>query len=332
MKKLGILLAVLVLAGGGFFFWFRQPYQGFQNEVFVSLDRGTNTRDIADALEKNGVVRYAWEFLLVRALNSNAKLQAGEYRFAAPASVFDVFRRIERGDVYHFDFTVPEGSNMFDIGRLLEEQGIMPAADFLKAASDPSLIADLAPRAKSLEGYLFPSTFRMTHTMTAMDLVRIMTQEFRKRWKQLAPGAMDVNSAVTLASLIEKETGAPQERPLVGSVFANRLSQGMKLESDPTTIYAALLEHRYSGVIHRSDLDNLSPYNTYRHEGLPPGPIANPGAESLEAALHPSDTKFLYFVAKPEGGGHQFSTTLAQHTRAVREYRTHAGIAAKPAH
>jgi UPF0755 protein len=327
-------IAILALATVGILFWLRQPYQGFPKIVFLTFERGTGTQGIAKALAQTGVIRSPWEFLLARAIDPKANLQAGEYMFDRPANVFQVFDRIAHGDVYHFDFTVPEGSNIFDIDRLVTEQGIMAEGEFLKAASNPALIADLSPKAKTLEGFLFPSTYRLTHSTGPQDLCRIMTQEFRKHWKQLTGGApREANSVVTLASLVEKETGVPQERPLVASVFSNRLSQGMKLECDPTTIYAAELEHRYKGVIHRSDLDNKNPYNTYQHEGLPPGPIANPGAGALEAALHPAEAKFLFFVAKASGGGHQFSSTLAQHERYVREYRAgpkHANVAAQP--
>lgn len=337
MRIVRILVAVLVALGGaalGFLLWLRQPYQGFQKEVFLNLERGSGTRDIAATLEQSGVIRHSWEFLLARAWHPDVTLQAGEYRFDQPANVFQVFGRISDGDVYHFEFTVPEGSNIFDIARLAEEQGIFKEEEFLKVARGTALIEDLAPKARSLEGYLFPSTYRMTHSTKAIDLCRMMTQEFRKHWKQLSTGPRDVHSVVTLASLVEKETGAPAERPLVASVFENRLSQQMKLECDPTTIYAAMLDHRYKGVIHRSDLDSKNPYNTYQHEGLPPGPIANPGTGALEAALHPAETKFLFFVAKPEGGGHQFSTTLAAHEKAVHEYRAgpkHEDVAAKTA-
>jgi UPF0755 protein len=197
----------------------------------------------------------------------------------------------------------------------------MSADDFLAAAEDPALIRDLAPKAKSLEGYLFPSTYRLSHHTTPAHLSKMMTDEFRKQWTKLAAGSADVLSAVTLASLVEKETGTPEERPVVASVFRNRLAQGMRLQCDPTTIYAALLENRYRGAIHKSDLASANPYNTYENAGLPPGPIANPGVASLRAALEPAATPFLYFVAKPEGGGHQFSTTIAEHEKAVIAYR-----------
>jgi len=298
------------------------PYQGFKTETYVDIPRGTGTAGIARELAADGVIRYQWEFWLARLLQPSSKLQAGEYRFAKPASALDVFHRIARGDIYFLAFTVPEGSNIFDIARSLEEQGVMSSDEFLRAAEDPALIHDLAPKARTLEGYLFPSTYRLPHKTAGRQLARMMTDEFRKQWVKLSAGKdAGVNRVVTLASLVEKETAAPDERPLVASVFRNRLAQGMRLQCDPTTIYAALLENRYRGTIHKSDLASANPYNTYENLGLPPGPIANPGAQSLAAALEPAETPFLYFVAKPEGGVHQFSATIAQHEKAVIAYR-----------
>ena len=298
------------------------PYQGFKTDTYVEIAHGTGTRGIAQELADDGVIRYSWEFLLVRLVRPSTKLQAGEYRFAKAASVIDVFNRIARGDIYYVEFTVPEGSNIFDIGRSLEAQGVMSAEDFLAAADDPTLIRDLAPKAQTLEGYLFPSTYRLSHATTAAKLTKMMTDEFRKQWAKLSAGKdADVRKAVTLASLVEKETASADERPLIASVFRNRLTQGMRLQCDPTTIYAALLDNRYRGTIHKSDLASANPYNTYENAGLPPGPIANPGVPALAAALEPADTPFLYFVAKPEGGGHQFSATMAQHEKAVVAYR-----------
>ena len=300
------------------------PFRGFGGETFVQVPRGAGSAGIANALQRAGVIRYSWTFLAERAIRPGVKLQAGEYRFARDASVSEVFGRIAHGDVYYFDFTAPEGSNMFDIARLLEEQGVMTSSEFLEAASDPAPIRDLAPKAQTLEGFLFPSTYRLSHATTAPQLAAMMTGEFRKEWSKLETSRgvrADPQRTVTLASLVEKETGVADERPLVASVFTNRLAKGMRLECDPTTIYAALLDNRYRGKIHKSDLANANPYNTYQNAGLPPGPIANPGAASLSAALAPAETNYLYFVAKPEGGSHQFSATLAQHSKAVQAYR-----------
>ena len=301
-------------------------YRGFQNQAFVLIERGAGSRAIAQALAQAGVIQHPWQFLAMRALTPSATLQAGEYRFADAASARVVFNRIASGDVHRFPFTVPEGANIFDIAQALEAQGILRGEEFLRAAADPSLIRDLAPQAPTLEGYLFPSTYQLSRFLTAAELCRMMTREFRRQWSKLAPAAASpatgaVHAAVTLASLVEEETAVAAERPLVASVFANRLRRPMRLECDPTVVYAAQLEKRYTGAIRRSDLDRRSAYNTYQHDGLPPGPIANPGVAALAAALHPAATEFLFFVAKPQGGSHVFSATLAAHEKAVRSYR-----------
>jgi UPF0755 protein len=316
------LIAVIIVLGGFLGWALLTPYRGFEAATFVDLPHGAGTSGIARQLTAQGVIRYPWQFLLVRAVKPSTVLQAGEYRFAEPANVWEIFGRIARGDIYYVDFTVPEGSNIFDIARSLEEQDLIPADEFLKAAADPTSIADLAPHARTLEGYLFPSTYRLSHQTSAAQLCRMMTAEFRKQWHKLTSGhPADAQRTVTLASLVEKETAAPGERALVAGVFVNRLAKNMRLECDPTTIYAALLDQRYRGVIHRSDLASSNPYNTYQNAGLPPGPIANPGAPALTAALAPAETKFLYFVAKPGGGEHQFSESIAQHAKAVIVYR-----------
>ena len=316
------LIAVICALAGLAAWALVTPYQGFQGETFVEIPHGTGTAGIARELAKDGVIRSSWELELLHLVRPSAKLQAGEYRFAKAASALEVFNRIARGDIYFVEFTVPEGSNIFDIAKSIEAEGVMSAEDFLAAAEDPALIRDLAPKAKTLEGYLFPSTYRLPHATTPALLAKMMTDEFRKQWTKLTAGKdAEVGSTVTLASLVEKETASADERPLIASVFRNRLTQGMRLQCDPTTIYAALLENRYRGTIHKSDLASANPYNTYENAGLPPGPIANPGAQSLRAALEPADTQFLYFVAKPGGGGHQFSTTIAQHEKAVVAYR-----------
>ena len=319
MKKVAVLLAIAALAAG----WaLLSPYRGFEGDTYVDIPRGTGAVGIAQALADGGVIRYPWQFWLMRATHPSAKLQAGEYRFATAASVREVFDRIARGDIFYFEFTVPEGSNIFDIARALEAQGVMAAEDFLSAATDASSIRDLAPKAKTLEGYLFPSTYRLSHHTTPAQLCERMTDEFRKEWNRLAAGqTAEVHRTVTLASLIEKETGVAEERPLIAGVFTNRLEKGMRLECDPTTIYAALLDKRYRGAIHRSDLASANPYNTYQNAGLPPGPIANPGAQALTAALHPAETNYLFFVAKPSGDSHHFSASIAEHEKAVEAYR-----------
>jgi len=323
--RLLVALVLLVAMGAGVaYLSLNSSYQGFSEAVIVDFPKGTNTRAMAEDLERSGVIRYAWQFLLVRALHPGSRLQAGEYQFARADTARNVFDRIVRGDVFFYELTVPEGSNIFDIAANIDQFGFMKGSDFLRAARDPSLIRDLAPKAPTLEGYLFPSTYRVTRSTTVEQLCRMMTDLFRKHWRELQPAGHTVaaNDLVTLASLVEKETAIPQERPLVASVYENRLRGGMALDCDPTTIYASLLDQRYRGTIYRSDLNSANSYNTYQHAGLPPGPIANPGVASLKAALAPADTDFLYFVAKPDGSGsHQFSRTITEHNRAVLRYR-----------
>lgn len=330
IKRLVFIWAVigLLAVAAGAYLSLNSAYQGFRTPVIVEFPKGTSTQAMAETLAEHGVVRYGWQFVLARALHPGRRLQAGEYRFATADTPSHILNRIARGDVFFYEVVVPEGSNMFDIAAILTRFDFLNPADFLRAARNPGLIHDLAPQAPTLEGYLFPATYRITRSTTAQQLCAMMTAQFRKEWRQLKTGGAGnpqpapVNATVTMASLVEKETGQPQERPVVASVYENRLRKGMTLDCDPTTIYAALLEQRYRGTIYRSDLASDNAYNTYRHAGLPPGPIANPGAAALEAALHPAETDYLYFVAKPDGSGtHQFSETMEQHNLAVQKYR-----------
>lgn len=317
-----VLTAGILMAGVSVASLF-QPYAGFDREAVLDFPRGTGSRAMGKQLAQAGVVRYSWQFLLIRVMRPTARLQAGEYRFDKAASPWEVFRRIVRGDVVFHELVIPEGYNIFEIAETVEAAKIMPASLFLKAARNPSLVADLAPQARTLEGYLFPSTYHVPKKATAEQLCKQMTDQFRRVWRELdPPEGTSVHAVVTLASMVEKETGIEAERPLVASVYANRLKLGMKLDCDPTAVYAAILEGRYRGVILKSDLERDHPYNTYKVAGLPPGPIANPGRTSLAAALRPAGTKFLYFVAKPDGSGeHVFSADIAAHNRAVAQYR-----------
>ncbi len=324
-RRLGCLVLLIALAAGFAAFRLMTPYQGFGAETFVEFPLGTSTDAIADQLAKAGIVRSRWDFLLARIVQHGRVLKAGEYRFNRAASPMEVFDRIARGDTFYYTLVVPEGHNIFDIAQSAGALGLFSPASFLAAARNPAMIRDLDPGAPSLEGYLFPNTYRLTRHATPESLCRMMTTKFREIWRGLTPDSssnVNPHDVVTLASLIEREAKLPPERPLIAAVFTNRLRAGMKLDCDPTTIYAALLDGRYRGTIYRSDLDSDNPYNTYRHSGLPPGPIANPGGDSLRAALHPAQSDVLYFVAKPGGSGaHQFSHTLDEHNAFVERYR-----------
>jgi UPF0755 protein len=317
-----LALMLLVAAGAAYLIWeLSRPYAAFGQETIIDFPKGTTTLGMAQRLADGGVISHAWEFLVARALQPRRTLRAGEYRFSRPASVLEVYDRIRRGDIFYYLLTVREGENMFDIAAAAGRLKLFPAADFLRAARNPAAIHDLDPAAPALEGYLFPDTYRLDRQTTPERLCLLMTGRFREVWKQLAAPA-EVHRIVTLASLVEREARFPADRPVIASVFDNRLKLGMKLDCDPTTIYAALLEGRYTGVIHQSDLASLNPYNTYRNRGLPPGPIANPGRDSLAAAIHPADTDYLYFVLRPDGSGaHNFSKSISEHLLAIAQYR-----------
>jgi len=321
------LLLFLLAAAAGLYGLARltQPYQGFQGAVFVDLPRGLSTFAMAGRLSDAGVIPSRWEYFAARLARRSHAPKAGEYRFDHPATPMEVFDRIARGDSFRYSLLIPEGKNIFDIGAAAEQTGLFPAARFVGAASDAALIRDLDPQAPSLEGYLFPDTYKLSRHTRPEELCRLMTARFREVWRGLgvAGGPHDV---VTLASLVEKEGKLSEERPMIAAVFLNRLRIGMKLDCDPTTIYAAELDGRYRGVIHRSDLDSDNRYNTYQHAGLPPGPIASPGLASLHAALHPAKTEAMYFVLHPDGSSsHEFSRDIAAHQRAVEIYRRGRG-------
>jgi UPF0755 protein len=325
MKVLFRLAAFIVLvaiaAGAWVLYRVSQPYKEFTNPVFVEFQRGTSSRSIATVLKNKGVIGDRWLFLAARALRRNVNLQAGEYKFDKPASPLEVISRLARGDIYYMELLIPEGFNMYEVADAVAKLGTMRAETFLAAAKDPMMIRDLDPEAPSLEGFLFPNKYRVYRHTTAQQICRMMTGEFRERWMGLNSRA-NVHSVVTLASMVEREAKRPAERPLVASVFQNRLRIGMKLDCDPTTVYAALLGNRYRGTIYKSDLENPSPWNTYQHKGLPPGPIANPGLSSIQAALAPASTSYLYFVAKADGsGGHNFSESIGEHKANVALYQ-----------
>ncbi len=321
LRRLGCLFLIGILFAGFLLYRLVSPYQGFIGTKFVDLPRGTSTGAMADLLAKNGIIHNRLDFMAARLTERGRTLQAGEYKFDHPASPMEVMDRIARGDIFYYPLVVPEGRNMFDIAALVEGLGVAKADAFLAAARNPAMIRDLDPLAPTLEGYLFPNTYKLSRHATPESICRMMTGKFREVWHTLPPAA-NVHDTVTMASLVEREGKVPEERPMIAAVFENRQRIGMKLDCDPTTIYAALLSGRYRGTIYRSDLDSDHPYNTYRHVGLPPGPIANPGLASINAVLHPSTTDALYFVRRPDGSGsHQFSSSIAAHEAATQRYR-----------
>jgi len=324
-----LLVVVLLVAGGAAWYVVRTPY-GPTTETFVDIPAGSGAAGIATRLQRAGVIQNRIAFDLWRRWKGG-RLRAGEYRFDHPAKLGEVYERIVRGDVYTKTLVIPEGYNVFDISDAVEKAGLGSAQDFLAAERrDTKLVADLNPGASSLEGFLFPDTYRFSRHATPDQMVAAMVKRFRQVAVQiglLAPAeaigdrsVYDVARTVTLASLVEKEVRVDAERPLVAGVFENRLADGMTLATDPSVIYAALLEGRWRGTIYQSDLSFDSPYNTYRRAGLPPGPIANPGVAALKAAMKPAKTDYLYFVADAQGHS-RFSVDLKEHAQQVQEYR-----------
>jgi UPF0755 protein len=290
-------------------------------ETFVEVVPGMGSRGIAALLAEHRIIRSRYAFDLWHVLRGGT-LKAGEYRFDEPATLAAVYNRLVRGDVYTRTVTIPEGFNLFDIAQAVQDAQLGSKESFLAAAKqDVALIADLDPGAKNLEGYLFPDTYRFQRHQPPSQLLAAMVRRFRQSTASIGLEGDD-HRIVTLASLVEKETPVAEDRPLVASVLENRLAKDMPLMTDPTVIYAALLEKQYRGAIYQSDLKRDSAYNTYRHTGLPPGPICSPGIASLQAAMHPKDSNFLYFVADASGSGHsRFATTLEEHERNVSAYR-----------
>jgi len=360
VRKISWLILVAIVGTAGWLAWALLMPVRPTGQTFVMLRPGFTTHHIASELKRAGVIRSEKAFVLWHYFHHKRSLKAGEYLFEKPANILDVQKRLRRGDVYFHTVVVPEGYTMFDIARTIEEAGLGSAQDFLKVArSDTDLIADIAPGARSLEGYLFPDTYEFSRMMSMEEMAAAMVCQFRVVAKQIglitgesgeavASGSRrsghvcgvvmiqvrdakdtpsisseeisDVQRTVIMASIVEKETAVAEERPMVASVYYNRLSKNIALDADPSIIYAELLSGTYQGALHHADMQFSSPYNTYRHAGLPPGPIGNPGRSALEAAMHPAQSEFYYFVADAQGH-HRFARTIEEHNKNVVAYR-----------
>jgi len=331
LKRLVWLLVLLILAGVGAaaFLYARtnRPYRGYtQADQYVDIPQGAGSRAIGDRLVAAGVVRDHATFRIALNLSGQGRrLQAGEYRFDRPMTPYEVIDKIARGDVFVITVTFPEGLTIAEMSKIFESHGLGPASAFVAAARDAEPIRTLDPAASNLEGYLFPDTYPLSRHATAADVVRLMaarfTHAFDAAFRQAAADRhLSIRQAVTLASIVEKETGRADERPLVAAVYVNRLRVGMALQCDPTVIYALQRAGKYTGNLRREDLALDSPYNTYRVAGLPPGPIASPGRASLDAAVHPADAAFLYFVSRNDGS-HVFARTLDEHNKNVQRFQ-----------
>jgi len=331
MRRLGLLSLLAIAALGAGAAWLNteitKPYRGHRPpKVFVDIPHGASRWDIAGILRSDDVIRNRFAFALFSVWHFRKRLQAGEYLFDHPLNSRETFWKISHGQIFVHIVTIPEGWTMFDIADEFDRQGICSRQEFLAAAHDTSLVWDLSPHAASLEGFLFPSTYQFTRHTTCEQAVKRMVQDFRAVWETLVPvdspppKPFTPAEVVALASLVERETPNVVERPVVAGVFYNRLRRGDALQCDPTVQYAMALNGHPIKDVRPADLRVDSPYNTYEHRGLPPGPIANPGEESLRAALEPAPTDYLYFVANDQGG-HFFSRTLAEHNRNVAKLR-----------
>jgi UPF0755 protein len=303
-----------------------QPYKGYQQaEQYVDVPPGLSSSAIGQRLVDAGVVESTTVFRAALRLSARGSLKAGEYRFDRPMTALEVIDMVARGDAFARRITFPEGLTMREMAASYEARGFGPARDFLEAAGDQSLIDDLDPQATDLEGYLFPDTYALPRRTAASRLIAQMVNRFRASYtddirRRAEARQLTTRQVVTLAALIEKETGAGDERPLVAAVYTNRLKIGMGLQADPTVVYALQKAGRYDGNIRREDLSIDSPYNTYKYSGLPPGPIASPGKASLEAAVSPADVPYLYFVSRNDGT-HAFAATLDEHNANVRKFQ-----------
>lgn len=340
MRAIIAVLLILLLAGGGLagYVWYslEKPYGAIGPEgVFVEVPHGASRRAVSHILQEKGLVRSALAFEIYARRHPRRTLVAGEYFFDHALTGKEVFWKVANGEIFEQPFTVREGDTIFDIAANLEAAKYLKGADFLAAARDASPIQDIAPGAKTLEGFLFPATYNLPHKVSAADLAVLMVRKFRESMQQIAPDRLDpltpgtpLLSVITLASLVEAETPKADERPLVAGVYTNRLHKNMLLQCDPTVIYALKQVDQYNPPLLLKDLRYDSPYNTYRRAGLPPGPIGNPGQASLKAAMNPAPTDYLYFVANTQGG-HFFAATLAEHNQNVAKY--HRLINGQPA-
>ena len=289
----------------------------------VYIPKGSTFPEIEKTLTEKGVVRYPLAFrILVIGSMASKKLQYGEYAFPAPPSALELREKLVTGDVAKYQVTITGGSTLFDIADVLGNMELADPADFLEEATSPALAGRMGIPGSTLEGYLFPDTYILVKDMTVEEITGVMVRRFRRKFTPEMEGKAEENGftlkqIVTIASIIEKETGVEEEKPLVSSVIRNRLSLGMPLQMDPTVIYGL---KKFGGNLTRKDLRKDHPYNTYRNQGLPPGPISNPGLASLIAAVEPADTDYLYFVSRNDGS-HRFSRTLREHNKAVMFYQ-----------
>jgi UPF0755 protein len=318
------LLGLLgVVAAAASLRWALSPALETAPPVIFDVRPGASLARVARGLESRGLIRSATAFKwLARFRELDGALQVGEYELSAAQAPREILMQIAEGRVVVYELVIPEGLTAAQIALRLEAAGLANAAEFSTFATDPASAAGLGVEGASLEGYLFPETYRLPHGLGVREVAKVLVDQFLEVWREIEPQALQQKlsmlEVVTLASIVEKETAVPSERPLIASVFRNRLKRGMRLETDPTVIYGI---PDFDGNLRRRDLENAeNPYNTYQIAGLPPGPIASPGADALRAVVHPAEVDYLFFVSRNDGT-HVFSKTYAEHVRAVDKYQ-----------
>ncbi len=326
LKKAFLIVSGLLLLGFGAGFAVLnqlQPVGNSSRVVVVEIAEGASLSDVAERLQRQKLIKSDWAFVWMGRLEGlDRKVIPGEYEFHGGLPPSTILEQIIKGEVIQHTVTIPEGFSMRQIAEVLHEQDLADRDAFLQCAKDQAFIQTLSLSVDTLEGYLFPDTYRFARHMSPERLIETMVAKFKQTVREEDHGRaeeldLSLHEVVTLASVIEKETARPDERTLISGVFHNRLQKDIPLQSDPTVIYAV---HQFDGNLRKKDLSIDSPYNTYRVVGLPPGPIANPGRAAIHAALYPETTEYLYFVSRNDGS-HEFSTTLAEHNRAVRKYQ-----------
>ena len=319
----GVTLAVLAATLLSAFLLFDTHPTGSWEGKLVLVPKGSPLPEVAEILRKGKILPHPLAFRALVLLSfSGRRLHYGEYAFPTPPSAFEAWRRLVDGDVLQYKVTVPPGANLYDVAGSVDEKNLVTAAAFLATAASPAVLRRLEIPAESAEGYLFPDSYIFVKPITPEEILEVMVRQFRRKIPPDAEirareGGLSLHQVVTIASIIEKETGVEEEKPIVSAVIRRRLALGMPLQMDPTVIYGV---KRFDGKVTRKDLRTAGPYNTYLNRGLPPGPIANPGLAALAAALNPSKAEYLYFVSRNDGS-HTFSRTLPEHNRAVEQFR-----------
>jgi UPF0755 protein len=318
-----IIISLLFIVFQDLYFYSKEPAQITAESQIIMISSGQNFKSVTRVLYEEKIIRYPFKFkLFARIKGFDRSVKAGEYLLSSSMSPEKILETLVEGKVYLYRITIPEGYNLNQVASILEEKGLIKGTEFLEAANDPTFTEKLGINAKNFEGYLFPETYFFPKNISPRKIISTMVNRFHIKfiplWEKRPPGlTFSIHEIVILASIIEKETGIAEERPLISSVFHNRLNKNMRLQSDPTVIYGA---EDYDGNITRKHLITPSPYNTYTNRGLPQGPIANPGKASLESALFPPESPYLFFVSKNDNT-HFFSTNYDDHRKAVRKYQ-----------